>query len=487
MTLDPLARQADRRPEALALDTRQGRMSWTELDAQADELAGHLLGAGLRPGATIATLVPDGPRAVLLLHAITRAGCTIAPLHPGWTDREHVDHLDAVRPDLVVCDQQTEDQAALVVQAPPLVTLDETSRSRAMPAWDLPPTDQPLPGPQPQAIHSLIATSGTTGTPRAAELRLEAHVAIAEATAKRLGLSPGDRWLYTLSMAHVGGLATLLRSAVTGAALVHRGPFDPAAFDELVDRGEITHASLVPTMLHQALEVRGDRPAPDTLGCLLLGGAAAPVPLLDRALELGVPVAVTYGQTETTSQIATAPPDLVARKPGTVGPPIDPVEVRIDAQGPDQAGEILVRGPTLLAGYRGQAESPIDEDGWLHTGDLGRLDSDGHLWVTGRKDDRIVTGGTTVDPIEVEAVLLEHVDVREAAVVGIEDPAWGQRVAAAVVLYDDAQADSQELKDACRDRLASAKLPRAFAFVDRLPTNANGKVDRQAVQALFER
>lgn len=487
MTLDPLAHQADRRPDHLALAAREGELTWAELDQQADRLAGHLLGAGLRPGATIATLVPDGPRAALLLHAITRAGCTIAPLHPAWTEREHVTHLDLVRPDLVVCDQQTEDLAALVVQAPPLLTLDDRSRSRAMPAWDLPTGDRPPPGPRPEVVHSLIATSGTSGTPRAAELRLEAHLAIANATAKRLALTDEDRWLYTLSMAHVGGMATAIRSAVTGASLIHQGPFDPARFNELIDAGQVTHASLVPTMLHQALEARGDRPAPGSLGCLLLGGAAAPDALLTRAAELGFPVALTYGQTETTSQIATAPPDLVARKPGTVGPPIEPVELRIDDDGSSQAGEILVRGPTLLDGYRGEDRAPVDKDGWLHTGDLGHLDEDGHLWVTGRKSHRIVTGGTTVDPTEVEEALLAHVDVEQAAVVGIQDPAWGERVAAAVVLYEDAEVDGQALKEACRDRLASAKLPRAFAFVDELATNANGKLDRQAIKALFER
>lgn len=486
MTLDPLAHQADQRPDHLALVAQQGELTWSELDQQADQLAGHLLGAGLRPGATIATLVLDGPRAVLLLHAITRAGCTIAPLHPGWTEREHVTYLDLVRPDLVVCDQQTEDLAALVVQAPPLLTLEDRSRSRAMPAWDLPTSDQAPPGPRPEAVHSLIATSGTSGTPRAAELRLEAHLAIAKATAKRLRLTDDDRWLYTLSMAHVGGMATALRSAVTGAPLIHAGPFDPARFNELIDDGQITHASLVPTMLHQALEARGDRSAPGTLGCLLLGGAATPKALLARCEELGFPVAVTYGQTETTSQIATAPPELVARKPGTVGPPIEPVELRIDSDGSGQTGQILVRGPTLLAGYRGQEQAPVDEDGWLHTGDLGHLDEGGHLWVTGRESQRIVTGGSTVDPTEVEEALLAHVDVEQAAVVGIRDPEWGERVAAAVVLYDDAEADGQALKEACRDRLASAKLPRAFAFVDQLPTNANGKVDRQAIRELFE-
>ncbi len=487
MILDPLANQAEQRPDDPALVAQQGELTWAELDQQADQLTGHLLGAGLPAGATIATLVPDGPRAVLLLHAINRAGCTIAPLHPGWTEREHVAHLDLVRPDLVVCDQQTEDLAALVVQAPPLLTLDDRSRSRAMPAWDLPTGDQPPHGPRPEAVHSLIATSGTSGTARAAELRLEAHLAIAEATAKRLALTDDDRWLYTLSMAHVGGMATAIRSAVTGAPLIHQGPFDPARFNELIDDGQATHASLVPTMLHQILEARGDRSSPGAVGCLLLGGAAAPHALLARAAELGFPVAVTYGQTETTSQIATAPPDLVACKPGTVGPPIDPVELRIDSEDPGQTGEILVRGPTILAGYRGEDQAPVDRDGWLHTGDLGHLDQEGHLWVTGRKSHRIVTGGTTVDPTEVEEALLAHVDVEQAAVVGVQDPAWGERVAAAVVLYDDAEVDGQVLKEACRDRLASAKLPRAFAFVDELATNANGKIDREAIKALFER
>ena len=189
-----------------------------------------------------------------------------------------------------------------------------------------------------------------------------------------------------------------------------------------------------------------------------------------NAIEQGYPIALTYGLTEACSQVATAPPDLVAEKPGTVGPPIDGLELRIR-----ESGEICVRGGTVSPGA-------ADEEGWLATGDLGRLDGDGHLWILGRISDRIVTGGATVDPRSVEVVLEGLPGVFRAAVVGLPGDVWGETVAALIVPDPGTEADPGALIAQARNRLSTAELPRRVEFADTLPLNANGKIDRDAVR-----
>jgi O-succinylbenzoic acid--CoA ligase len=194
-----------------------------------------------------------------------------------------------------------------------------------------------------------------------------------------------------------------------------------------------------------------------------------------------MPLALTYGMTESSSQVATAPPALVRRKPGTVGAPLDGVTVRVD-----EGGEVLVRGPTVAVGYVGADSALQDREGWLHTGDLGEIDAEGHLWITGRRTDRIVTGGVNVDPVEVEDVLRIHAGVSDAAVVGLADERWGEVVAAAVVSPGGARPDARALEELARSRLTSAKVPRRWLFLSALPRNENGKVDRDAVRRGFE-
>jgi O-succinylbenzoic acid--CoA ligase len=182
--------------------------------------------------------------------------------------------------------------------------------------------------------------------------------------------------------------------------------------------------SLVPVQLARLLEVRRGAPAPAGFRCALIGGAHAPQELVGRARRAGWPLALTYGSTELSSQIATAPPDVVD---GSVGPALPGVELRI---GPDD--EILVRGSTMARAYlyEDRTTAPVAApDGWYHTGDLGHLDERGHLRVTGRRSDRIVTGGVTVDAVEVEEALRSHPAVIDAAVVGLPDPEWGDRAA----------------------------------------------------------
>jgi O-succinylbenzoic acid--CoA ligase len=278
-----------------------------------------------------------------------------------------------------------------------------------------------------------------------------------------------------------------------------RPSFDPEEASALIEGGPVTHLSLVPVMLDRLLEIRGDRPVPSTLRCVLLGGDRLPRTLLDRAISLGYPIAVTYGMTEATSQIATATPDEVRKRPEGVGRAIQGVDVRIEDPDSEGTGEILVRGPTIVeglpvrerrtttAGPSGRGVAPIDpspsvfidDEGWLHTGDLGRMDAEGTLEVVGRLTDRIVTAGVTVEPAEVEEVLSRHPKVLKVVVVGVPDEVWGERILAGVVPRDVADPPSlEELLAFTRGRLAPAKRPRELRLLVDLPRNDRGKVVR---------
>jgi O-succinylbenzoic acid--CoA ligase len=309
----------------------------------------------------------------------------------------------------------------------------------------------------------VIYTSGTTGRPEAVSLTHRNHTASAIASAWNLGVSPDDRWLCVLPLFHVGGLAILMRSALYGTAAVLHESFDVERVKSAFETGEVTLASLVPTMLRRLADTGlGETPA---LRAVLLGGGPVPRDLLEWSAEHRFPALQTYGMTQTSSQIATLAAAEAVTRSGSAGRPLLGVELSISRE-----GEILVRGPMVSPGALDPA------DGWLHTGDRGRLDDEGYLWVEGRLKDVIVTGGENVACAEVERVLEEHPAVVEAAVVGVPDPEWGEVVTAFVVLNGD---DASGLTDFCRERLAGYKVPRALHTVDALPRNAAGKLLRR--------
>src|SRR5438067_1537754 len=311
------------------------------------------------------------------------------------------------------------------------------------------------------SVQSVIYTSGTTGRPKGARLTYGNHWWSATGSALNLGLRADDRWLACLPLFHVGGLAILLRSAIYGIAAVVHESFDERAVNRAVDEERVTIVSVVAAMLQRMLDARGQEPYPPWLRCVLLGGGPAPRPLLERCAARGVPVVQTYGLTESASQVATLAPEDALRKLGSAGKPLFPTELRVDAPA-GEVGEIVVRGPTVTPGYvnRPDATARPIRDGWLHTGDLGRLDDEGYLYVVDRRDDLIISGGENVYPAEVEAALLAHPAVAEAGVFGIADAEWGRSVAAAVSLHPGIVVNADELLAFVRQRLASYKVPR---------------------------
>jgi O-succinylbenzoic acid--CoA ligase len=334
-------------------------------------------------------------------------------------------------------------------------------------AWDagdaVLPLDPRLPAPAARAVLEaarvdepvepgdalVVATSGTGGTPKAAVLTHGAVAASAGATSARLAVDPAtDRWLACIPLAHVGGLGVVTRALLTGTALTVLPRPEPAAVAEVARAGP-TLVSLVPTAL--------DRLDPSWFKAVVLGGAADPRPRPANVVR-------TYGSTETGGGVVYD------------GRPLDGVDVRV------VAGEVQVRGPMLLRGYR-DGSDPRDADGWLATGDSGAFDADGRLVVAGRLADVVVTGGEKVWPDDVESVLAAHPGVREVAVVGRPHPEWGAVVVAVVVPRDPSEPPSLEsLRDLVKASRPAYAAPRRLELVEALPRTALGKIRRAALR-----
>ncbi|WP_269449576.1 MULTISPECIES: o-succinylbenzoate--CoA ligase [unclassified Gordonia (in: high G+C Gram-positive bacteria)] len=329
------------------------------------------------------------------------------------------------------------------------------------------------------AISLVISTSGTTGTPKGAQHTPHTLAASAAATHNYLG-GQGN-WLLALAPHHIAGLQVLLRALAAGftpGVLDVSSGFDPDAFADALDAldGPRRYTSLVPTQLIKVLDSPRATAALRTADALLVGGAATPAPLLRRALDAGLPIVRTYGMSETGG--------------GCVydGIPLDGVTITLINPNPEGVGRVVLSGPMVAHGYRNLPDHPAftltPGARTFITDDLGRLD-DGVLSIIGRADEAITTGGLTVVPQVVEAVILDDDSVRECAVVGLPDDRLGEKVVAFVIPSDTSRFDAERIRGAVVERLDRYAAPRDIIEVDELPLRGPGKIDRRALRARF--
>ena len=443
--------------------------------------------AGIKAGDHIAVLGTNSPGFIINVFASLRAGCVLVPLNSRLTVEEM--HQQITQSDckwlLPLPGAYTDSKKALAEMGVSIPYFGHmTDDSGKVEQLDL---DAPA---------LIVHTSGTSGMPKGAMLTAGNIFYSAVASSYRLGVLPDDKWLCTLPLYHVGGLSIILRSCLYGITVDLHERFDLETVNTALSEDDITLVSLVPTMLYRLLE-QGTPEKWTALRCVLLGGAAATVELLEKWAEYGVKVAPTYGLSEAASQVATALPENAAAKPGTVGHSLMFTQLQIvnDYAKPLPAGEygeVIVTGPTIMQGYYNNpdatAQTLRDYDGqlWLHTGDIGYMDEDGDLFLVQRRSDLIVTGGENVYPAEVEKVLRSHPAVREVVVVGISDAEWGQRVAAVVEVMPGHTLSADDLITYSREHLAGYKQPRRVLFVDALPQTGSGKIQRRAVVDLFK-
>lgn len=446
-------------PAVVAREDPSVVWDYAELNGRATARAERLLGWGLRPGELVAVAERPGSDLVLMLHALARCQGSLLPLGDGPGSEPSRRLIEATGTEWV-WQAEAADGGRLVA----------TGCRAATPSLGTPWTS-------PLAL--VVQTSGSGGGPRAVMLTAANLLGSAALVNSRLGLGFGDRWLCCLPLRHIGGLSIPYRCALAGAALVLLTGFWPEGVAEALERHAVTHLSLVPPMLARLLEL--GRPPPPSLRVALVGGQSLSRPLAARALDAGWPLYLSYGMTETASQVACSDRLLAPPAAGAVGRPLPGLEVDCGACA-EPPRVLRVRGICVMAGYANPGRIPGEglEDGWLRTSDLACLDPSGVLRCMGRADEVLVTAGVKVHPARVEATLTLAPGLGEVAVVGVPDPVWGQRL----VAFYTGEISEAGLGAWCRDRLATAERPRAFIRCPALPSLPSGKPDRSRLRAL---
>lgn len=447
-----------------------------------------LRAAGIKPGDHVFITGWNGPDYVLNYWSCLRIGAVPVLGNAWWSEAEFADALDLIEPAGILAD------ARAAAKIPP-------ARSAALVAWecDEHAEDADLPAPVPLAQENdpaaMIFTSGTSGRPKAVLLAHRSLIAnqmmVLHVTRKLPYVADpaaGDVGLHTGPLFHIGGLHAMHRSVLIGNTLVFgRGRFDAGEAIKLIEQHRIVRWSAVPTMATRVVEHPDlSRRDVSSLTAMTLGGSAITADFIAR-VRAGLPsvearVATGYGLSENSGQATSASGKDTAAKPGSTGRAMPLTEVRTEPVPGLPDGEVLVRSPTQMLRYYGVSESPIDAEGWLHTGDLGRIDEDGHLWITGRCKEIIIRGGENIAPAAVEEALISLPGVVEAKVFGVPHPEFGEEVMAVVVA--DASVTTEQLDSQLRTRLASFSVPSRWHLqTDPLPVNQTGKIDKAAILA----
>ena len=518
-------------------------LTWAEVDARVDETTATLRTHGARPGDRIAIALPNSAAFAIAFWATLRADAIVVPVNPAYTtpEQHHIltdstatlllntpdlapksiveDAGTAAEPHAADSEERAEtervegaDAGRSTANSGGQAETAKTERAgagrgEADSGWRAPGEPGPLPEAEPRSApaHTLSTTavicytSGTTGSPKGALLTHDNFISNLHAFAElpNLRLMEDDVLLGLLPFFHIFGLNVILNAAALhGASVLVMDRFSPAgSLHALAEHGVTVAYGAPPVFAAWCAVADAEVPALPALRAAVSGADSLPEPVWHAfQRRFGVPIQESYGLTETapglTSNAAAPEP-----RAGTVGMPLPGVEIRL--AGPDgaevaagQAGEIVARGRNVFRGYHGRPDATaevLDADGWFRTGDLGEWDADGYLRIIGRLKDLVIVSGFNVYPREVEAALLEHPGVADAAVVGIPDARTGERVRAVVVVAPGAEIDEAGLLAHCRERLARYKLPREVVVVDALPRRTTGKVSRDALRALDAR
>jgi acyl-CoA synthetase (AMP-forming)/AMP-acid ligase II len=482
-------------PAAVALEA-PGRepLTYRELDRRLQAMRREVTRAGLRPGEVAALALANGPELITAFLAVSGIGAG-APLNPAFTESEFRFHLSCLGARILIVPDGVISPAVAAAQSlgmPVLKIRSTPDDAMGVFTWDRPENAVPTLPVRTTDASLLLFTSATTGGPKLVPLTWENLRAMAVRETSALQLSAADRHLSLMPLFHIYGLAAVLAQLFCGGAVISTPGFNPATFAAWLDRFRPTWLLSSPPLNRAILGLVREHPeafrrAP--LRLIRTSGAAPQAEVLTALEEaVGAPVLNGYGLTET-GGVTRETPD--ARKPGSVGPSSGLEVAIMDALGnllaEEREGEIVVRGASVTSGYLDEPEANqvAFRDGWFHTGDLGRLDGESFLFITGRLKEIIDRGGEKIIPQEVEDVLAAHPEVLDAAVFAVPHTTLGEDAAAAVVLRGGATASAPELRRFAATRLAPFKVPRRIVFLDRIPRTAIGKPQRALLAERF--
>jgi acyl-CoA synthetase (AMP-forming)/AMP-acid ligase II len=470
-----------------AIRDRNGSLTWSELDELSNKVARALQEAGVEPGGKVGLLTRNGREMAAVAFAAQKSGIITCPLNTWAKTRELKAVMANVEPDLVVYDTAHADQVKeTVAEGVPLVHVgEEKDALDGSTSWDdfiaghsgsaLAPFTRHRGSPK-----IVIQTSGTTGTPKGASR--DSSAAGLGALASLLSAVPykrDDVILCPAPLFHSFGLATFTFGTAIGATLVLPSKFDAEEVLRLIEEHKATAVSLVPVMIRRIIQLPDDvkhKYDLSSLRIVLASGSAISTDLKKAAMDLfGEVLYDLYGSTEA-GWVAIATPEDIKKNPKSLGKPTAGIEVAVfspegDKLGVNETGELFIKSNYMFEGYT-SGESKDERDGFMSIGDLGRLDEDGYLYIESRSDDMVIIGGENVYPIEIEDVIESLDKVNEVTVLGVEDEEYGQVLAAFVV----GEVSEEDVISACKDELASYKVPKRVRIVEELPRTSTGKV-----------
>jgi len=484
-----LTDSAERDPEHVAVKLDDTELTYAQLDGASAHIAGLLGDYGFEPGDRVGIMLPNLPYFPVCYYGVLRAGGVVVPMNVLLKRREVAFYLtDSGAKLLFAWHEFATDAEAGAEQAGAECLLVKPGEFERMAGEASPDTGIADTADDDTAV--ILYTSGTTGTPKGAELTHLNLTRNSEGSRNLFGIGDQAIQLGALPLFHSFGQTCGMNSTIGGGGTLTLMPrFDPGKALEIIQRDRVNIFQGVPTMYGAMLHFSG-REAFDvsTLQLCASGGSAMPVELL-RGFEkaFGCTILEGYGLSES-SPVASFNHADRERKPGSIGQPIQGVEMKVvddDGAEVDQGeiGEIVIRGYNVMKGYWQRPEDTAETiiDGWLHTGDMGKVDEDGYFYIVDRKKELIIRGGYNVYPREIEEVLYEHPDVREAAVLGLPHDEYGEEVGAAVSLKEGASTSPEELRDFVKEQVAAYKYPRRVWFVDDLPKGPTGKILKREI------
>jgi long-chain acyl-CoA synthetase len=495
---DVIRRAARRRPAVVALRHGERELTYATLDERCNRLAQALLASGIGRGARVAYLGRTAPEVIELLFAASKIGAVIVPLNWRLSARELAQILADSRAPVLIADAGYAELAeTLVGTATQLRVIPATYEPWLLAHEPLDPGGRGEPGD----VIVQMYTSGTTGIPKGV-LTTHRNIAAAAATSSWWGFDEDTISLTPLPMFHIGGIGWAYCGLWHAATTILVSEFRPEPVLDILERQAVTNAIFVPTMLQMLTSVPGAAERDySALRSIAYGASPITTTLLKAALRtFDCGLIGSYGLTESSGTVVRLEPsDHDADGPRrhllrSVGKPYPWVELRVvDPQTgaevpPHAVGEVWLRAPNVMAGYFNrpvETATVLTPDGWLRTGDGGYLDADGHLFLTDRVKDMIVSGGENVYPIEVEEVLAQHPDVADVTVIGVPDERWGETVKALIIARDGREPPPEELIAFARERLAGYKLPRSIAFVDAFPRTPTGKILKRELRERY--
>ena len=467
------------------------RFTYAELDARSSRWARLWRGRlGLKKGDRVAVLCDNRPELVEIFFAAPKSGVVVVPIGTRLTPREIAGILEDAAPAAFFYGDEHADKVRelrALVNVPHWVGFDEP-REEIEPSWTREPGD-------PEDLWCLLYTSGTTGKPKGVMLPYRMIVWNGYNTVIGWQLREDDVSPVFTPLYHAGGLGAFLVPIVTigGTVVLHKG-FDAAEVWRTIEKEGATVVLGVPTIYQMLSEASEFRTADlSRVRWLISGGAPLPTWILSTYQRRGLAFKQGYGLTEVGVNCFAMTVEESASHPGSIGKPLMFTETRLvdeDGNGvqPGEVGELLLRGPHVCRGYWNNPEATavaLDADGWFHTGDLARRDEEGFHWIAGRRKDMIISGGVNVYPAEIEAELVLHPHVRDAAVVGVAHPTWGE-VGVAFIVPGEEPPTAEDLAAFLAGRLAKYKIPRELRFVESLPRTPYGKVVKGELRERYE-